>query len=301
MAQESAADAAATNPEGGPPSADPIKNNIVQFEEHIAPLLKTRCGECHSGPNPKEDFDVTDRGAMLELIEPGNAFSSELWTEYLMADPDHPSSLIMPPVASGGRLPAGELALIRLWIDEGAYWPEVETPFAAPPTAQAAPTTLPERIWAFQGYLHPATVHFPLGLILMGGMSLFLSLFWKPAESFALYCMVFGTLFGIVAAAMGWSFAHELGYQNGATSLAESRNPTLFWHRWLGVTVPVLGLFFCGVAWFASRSKGKWLTLTWKLGLILLALLVAWVGHQGGELSYGEQLYENAFRRLWGS
>ncbi len=144
---------------------------------HIAPIWKARCGECHIGDNAKEDFDVTDRDAMLALIQPGDAVHSELWTEYLTADPNAKNSLIMPPVAQGGRMPAEELALIRVWIDEGANWPDIAA--EASPVAKAdlpgGSNSLAARFWHFQGYFHPAVVHLPLGLILMAGLSLVLS------------------------------------------------------------------------------------------------------------------------------
>jgi hypothetical protein len=38
----------------------------------------------------------------------------------------------------------------------------------------------------------------------------------------------------------------------------------------------------------------------WQVGLLISAMLTGLVGHQGGELSYGERLYHDAFDRLLG-
>ncbi len=109
-----------------------------------------------------------------------------------MADPSAADSMVMPPAAKG-RLAPAELALLRTWIEEGAEWN------ASPPQpllANDAPVEKlgwVQRAWQFQGYFHPAVVHFPIALISIAAASLVFSFFaGKRAEDFAKYCLVIG-------------------------------------------------------------------------------------------------------------
>jgi uncharacterized membrane protein len=214
----------------------------------------------------------------------------------------------MPPTSHGGPLSPAELALIRVWIQEGAVWPEgfelvaesgggeQATPVEVPET----PKTLGERIWAFQGYLHPATIHFPIAFFMLGG--LFVILGWKwPAvgTQIPLACLLLGSLSAIVATLMGWSFAPEQGYGSGWDPLDWGREVDV--HRWSGVIVTVLSVVIAVVALAALWKDSEKLTGFWKIGLLVLAAMVGLVGHQGGEMSYGADFYPKAFRILFGT
>lgn len=90
------------------------------FEESIAPLIQTRCLECHDGSG---DSDlVLSSGEdlyRLGLIEPGNYEGSKL-REYLSGENE--SGIRMPPEGQG--LSPAEISLFRDWIDGGADWPK---------------------------------------------------------------------------------------------------------------------------------------------------------------------------------
>jgi hypothetical protein len=75
---------------------------------------------------------------------------------------------------------------------------------------------------------------------------------------------------------------------------------TLFWHRWLGLTVAVLSSVAAVFAFLARRRPKSSVRHIWRPAVLGIALLTAWVGHQGGELKWGEQLYHDAFDRLMG-
>jgi hypothetical protein len=156
-----------------------------------------------------------------------------------------------------------------------------------------------ERIWAFQGFLHPATVHFPIALLLFG--ALFVVLGWKwptVGTQIPLACLLLGAPTALAATLMGWSFATQQGYGGWATIDFDSE---VFWHRWSGVIVSVLSVLFALVALVSlSKQKSK-LNVIWKGGLLVLALMIGMVGHQGGELSYGHDFYPKAFRILLGT
>jgi hypothetical protein len=179
----------------------------------------------------------------------------------------------------------------------------------SPPTAIAAPqdesvaakvpSTLLERIWSFQGFLHPATVHFPIALLLVGG--LFVVIGWKYptlGEYVSLSCLFLGTLSAIAASAMGWSFAVREGYGSWNRFDMDSE---IFWHRWsaLIVTFAAIATSLFALAWLRNRKSR--LGRFWRTGLLAIAAMVGAVGHQGGELTYGKALYTDAFDVLFGS
>ena len=89
----------------------------TDFEKTVAPLLIAKCVECHSGEDPKGNFDLTSREKMLSGGESGPALvagrpdESPIW-QRIAADempPKHPLS-------------DQEKGLIRNWIDNGARW-----------------------------------------------------------------------------------------------------------------------------------------------------------------------------------
>ena len=62
----------------------------------------------------------------------------------------------------------------------------------------------------------------------------------------------------------------------------------VFWHRTGGLIITAAALL---LALFAtgSRNRDPDDGVTWKLGLILLAAGIGWVGHTGGEMAYPNQ------------
>ncbi|MDP7275711.1 MAG: DUF1553 domain-containing protein [Planctomycetaceae bacterium] len=89
----------------------------VDFDRQIAPLLASRCLECHSGPSPKGKLDLSDRDRSLRggetgpALVPRRAADSLVWVRIMQDDmpPKHP-------------LPKTERALLHRWISEGARW-----------------------------------------------------------------------------------------------------------------------------------------------------------------------------------
>jgi uncharacterized membrane protein len=281
------------------------EGRLVSFQRDIAPILRAHCLECHGPEEAKNDFRVDDPESMMGYIEAEDVQASTMYVDYLTTGDE---DLLMPPRSHGGPLSSSELALIRVWIEEGADWPEgfVFEPAAgeatASPTPQvaAAPQLLSERVWAAQGFLHPATVHFPIALFLLGG--LFAVLGWKwPAvgTQIPLACLWFGSMTAIASTMMGWAFASEQGYGSTYNILEWSREVDV--HRWSGLIVTVLSAVLSVVALVALWSRSAKLTRVWKVGLLLCAAAVGAVGHQGGEMSYGKDFYPKAWRILIGA
>ena len=100
---------------------------VVDFVNDIKPILESKCLQCHGPDEAKNDFRVDDSTTMLSYIEPGDLESSSLWNDYLVTDdPD----MRMPPAdendEASTELTGSQLATIRVWIEEGAHWPEDE-------------------------------------------------------------------------------------------------------------------------------------------------------------------------------
>jgi len=276
---------------------------LVDFQRDIAPVLVARCVKCHGPDDAKNDFRVDDKDSVLGLIEPGDLAASSLWSDYLRAED---TDMQMPPTAHGGPLSASELALISVWINEGAAWPDgsIISSTAAPvvtspnPTI-TRPTSLVGRVWAFQGYLHPATVHFPIALLTVGGLFVIVGLKYPSwATNVALVCLFLGTVSSVVATMMGWSFAETRGFGSWDRIDTDSE---IFWHRWSAVIVMLSSLGTSVLAFLSLRGHEERLGKYWRIGLLLIAGMVGAVGHQGGELTYGKALYKDAFDVLLGT
>ena len=273
---------------------------VVQFERDIAPILRDRCLDCHGPEDAKNDFRVDEKDTLMDYIEEGDWESSSMYVDYLTIDDPE---MLMPPASKGGPLSPSELALIRVWINEGAIWPDkvqiVST--TVQPIAEVPPTpqTLSQRVWAFQGFFHPATVHFPVALFTVGAFFVILSWKWPVlGTQIPLACLLLGALSSIVASAMGWAFAVEQGYSGWSTIDFDNE---FFWHRWGGIIVSIVAAVFALIAIRAVRSDNESLAKVWKVGLLVIAGMVGAVGHQGGELSYGADFYPRAFRILLGT
>ena len=93
--------------------------SLIDFARDVHPILSAKCLECHGPDEAKNDFRVDDEETFLAYVEPEDIESSSLWTDYLVTDdPD----MRMPPPGddSTKALTGAELAIIKLWIEEGA-------------------------------------------------------------------------------------------------------------------------------------------------------------------------------------
>ncbi len=132
------------------------------------------------------------------------------------------------------------------------------------------------------GRFHPAFVHFPIGILVVGIIMQFIA-HRKPTLNLntaisTLYLIGFIT--AVIAAFAGWLLAKEGGYQPD----------TIFWHRWLGVLMVV---FAFGLYWYARRDDINHKSMRWAGLVVFLGLL--YTGHLGGEMTHGEDyLLESA-------
>ncbi len=93
------------------------KTAAVDFDRQIAPLLASRCLDCHNKTEHKGGLDLSQSKTALaggdsgKVLSPGDLSESLLW--------DYVSSDEMPPK---NPLTAAEKALLKKWIERGAKW-----------------------------------------------------------------------------------------------------------------------------------------------------------------------------------
>lgn len=277
----------------------------VDFVKDIKPIFENHCVSCH-GPEKEESFRIDLREDALAYIEPGSSEDSDMYMVLVSDDEEE----LMPPPDDGGPLSKDQIQLVKTWIDEGADWPEgielVDTSVAVAGAAAGGdadgdevpkPAKVDEktqRIFNAIGSLHPAAVHLPIGLLLAAGLFALFSLRGNFVMSdCAYYCLWLGTIGAIVACATGWWFS-PMENRGTVVEFADlfKQDHKVFWHRTGGLIVTaaafLLALFAAG-----ARNRDPDDGMLWKLGLILLAGGIGWVGHTGGELHYGEGHYKD--------
>ncbi len=117
----------------------------VDFASQVHPILASRCALCHSGAKPAAGLSLTSRtlalsgGASGPVIFPGKSEES-----LLIQKVSGKKGTTMPP--DGEPLTPAQIATLRMWIDEGAVWPETATGPASDWVALIAPRqpNLPE-------------------------------------------------------------------------------------------------------------------------------------------------------------
>ncbi len=103
-----------------------VGDATVSFDREVRPLLSDRCFECH-GPDAnareaglrldeREGLFGTAHG--LPVVAPGRPADSALFLRITDEDPLER----MPPPTSRHSLQAGEVELLRRWIEQGAQW-----------------------------------------------------------------------------------------------------------------------------------------------------------------------------------
>ena len=115
------------------PIASPGKE--IDFARDIRPILSDKCFFCH-GPDEehrkaKLRLDLksdafADKDGVTAFV-PGDLAKSESWHRIISDDPDE----VMPPPKAKKPLSAGEIELIKQWIESGAEWTE-HWSFSAP-------------------------------------------------------------------------------------------------------------------------------------------------------------------------
>lgn len=96
----------------------------VSYDKDVEPVFAKRCITCHSGPVKEGGFDLGSYEALVKggrrgtPVVPGKGEGSLLYKS--MARTHKP---FMPPRGEGDPVTPEELALVKLWIDQGAKAP----------------------------------------------------------------------------------------------------------------------------------------------------------------------------------
>jgi formylglycine-generating enzyme required for sulfatase activity len=97
----------------------------IDFSREIKPILEAQCLSCHGGEKPKGGLRLDTRANAIKggddgtALVPGKSSESKLYaTTILPADHDD----AMPP--KGDRLSKDVTEKLRVWIEQGAEWPE---------------------------------------------------------------------------------------------------------------------------------------------------------------------------------
>jgi hypothetical protein len=127
----------------------PRSPSLVDFEGEIRPIIETKCLECHSTETRKGGLSLASYGDALDggrsgpAIRPGHSATSLLLHRITgEIEPQMPKD--EPP------LTANDVALFRLWIDQGARATPTSPPAPPPweaPLALERPA-VPDEIWA---------------------------------------------------------------------------------------------------------------------------------------------------------
>lgn len=123
--------------------------------------------------------------------------------------------------------------------------------------------------------LHPASVHFPIALILTAGIVELLSALrlLSGAEQTVRILLVFGAISAVIAAALGWFH----------TGLWLGGDPIMQWHRWTGTGIAAVSI---GLCLLAGRDRNRERTLLRVLlGATCIAIILQ--GYWGAELAHG--------------
>ncbi len=178
--------------------------------------------------------------------------------------------------------------------DDGEDQTESAEPAEPDDTKQETVSRKTKQIQNAMGSLHPAAVHLPIGLLLASGLFAVFSLRGNFVMSdCAYYCLWLGAIGAVLASVSGWYFSpmENRGTVSDWADLTDM-DQKIFWHRTSALIITAFALVLALFA-ASARNRDPDDGIMWKLGLILLAAGVGWVGHEGGELTHGKKLYKD--------
>lgn len=115
----------------GAPWPEDVKLEVttrISFVKHIQPILEENCLSCHNAEKTKGDWDSSTKEKAFTTGENSApnivAFDPEKSGIYTLTKLSKDDDDLMPPVKSGGPLPAEQIALLKGWIEQGAPWPK---------------------------------------------------------------------------------------------------------------------------------------------------------------------------------
>jgi hypothetical protein len=129
---------------------NPDQDTKISFNSDIEPMLAAKCYQCHGPNTQKSGLNLHDQqsalhggGSMKPAIVPGKSSES-----YLIQRITNENKTERMPPANREPVTPEEIRLLRMWIDQGADWPEK----ADPPVGNQL---FKQDHWAFQPVVRP--------------------------------------------------------------------------------------------------------------------------------------------------
>lgn len=321
---------AATPPTAATETVPTGTTQPVDFAKDVFPILQTYCLECHGPEKQEQDFRVDQSESLLaeDYVTPGDGANSLLYEVLISEDDDRmpppEEEMVVPEqdintikawIDQGAKwsdisaLIAAQPAAVQETESKASdldppkdddQQSEAKTikPAATKSNPGAArPPLSPQtefwvKVWRAFGDLHPAAVHFPVALLVVGGVFALFGLRGSyRCSDFAFYCLWLGAISAIAASFVGWSYAWNEGHNEDPFLF--DMQARLFWHRWTAVLLSLVSFLLAVWATIARRRDPDDGTI-WKLGLIVMAGLTMYVGHAGGDLTH-----PRGYRRLY--
>ncbi len=131
-------------------AADPSPSaEAIDYDRQVRPILSKHCYACHGPDAAQLEADLRldqKQTALAELssgkraIVPGDPAASQLIARITTDD----AAERMPPAEDGEPLSAGQVEILRRWIEQGANWQEH---WAYQPVRRPATPEVNEREW----------------------------------------------------------------------------------------------------------------------------------------------------------
>ena len=120
------------DPKDAPPVpivlVDLKRTDAVSFEKEILPIFAAKCQVCHAGNLTEGKLDLSTYASMMKGGKRGiDIVAGKADESYLFKVSGHIVKPIMPPKSEENPLTGAEVSLIKLWINQGAKPPAIDT------------------------------------------------------------------------------------------------------------------------------------------------------------------------------
>ena len=120
----------------------------MDFGKHVQPIIERNCITCHNPNSKKSEFDMTTLSAIKKTAEAPALvpFQPKESGIFIFIDLPEDDEDLMPPTKNGGPLAKEDIEKIRLWIEQGAVWPDDLEPLRARTESETARPPSPDTL-----------------------------------------------------------------------------------------------------------------------------------------------------------
>jgi formylglycine-generating enzyme required for sulfatase activity/mono/diheme cytochrome c family protein len=109
------------------PAGEPLKAvRRIDFVKDVKPILEIQCVACHREAKAEGKLRLDVRSEAMsheDAIIPFEPKKSLVHTSTTLLEDDEN---LMPPAKKGGPMSTDEIETLKLWIEQGAVWPDIE-------------------------------------------------------------------------------------------------------------------------------------------------------------------------------